>query len=86
MRFLTEPGDVVLDIFAGSNTTGSAAEGIERRWMAFEESREYIASSGFRFLRKGVGSETMRAIYDDLAAGRPVDLSPYVAPAQMRLR
>ncbi len=26
IRFLTEPGDLVLDIFAGSNTTGHVAE------------------------------------------------------------
>lgn len=86
IRFLTEPGDVVLDIFAGSNTTGFAAEGIERRWLAFEECREYVAASSFRFLRKEVNSETMQAIYGDITAGRAVDLSPFVAPAQMQLR
>jgi site-specific DNA-methyltransferase (cytosine-N4-specific) len=47
--FLTDPGDLVLDFFAGSNTTGAAAEAAGRRWMAFEASAEYLAASVFRF-------------------------------------
>jgi DNA modification methylase len=50
IQFLTEKGDTVLDIFAGSNTTGAAAEGLSRRWLAFELEREYLATSAFRFL------------------------------------
>lgn len=50
IKFLTEPGDVVLDIFAGSNATGEAAEALERRWMAFELDRKYLAASIFRFI------------------------------------
>jgi len=41
---------VRLDIFAGSNTTGSAAEKLDRRWMAFEKDRTYLAASAFRFV------------------------------------
>ena len=86
IRFLTDPGDVVLDIFAGSNTTGFAAEGVERRWLAFEECREYVAASSFRFLRKEVDTQTMQAIYSEITAGRSVDISGQAAPAQMQLR
>src|SRR5258708_4071458 len=50
INFLTEPGDVVLDFFAGSNTTGAAAEEAGRKWIAFERERHYLASSSFRFL------------------------------------
>ena len=50
IEFLTDPGDTVLDIFAGSNTTGSAAEKLDRRWMAFEKDRTYLAASIFRFV------------------------------------
>ena len=50
IRFLTTPGDTVLDIFAGSNTTGEVAELEGRRWLAFEERAEYVAASAFRFL------------------------------------
>jgi site-specific DNA-methyltransferase (cytosine-N4-specific) len=50
IEFLTDPGDTVLDTFAGSNTTGSAAEKLGRRWMAFEKDRTYLAASAFRFV------------------------------------
>lgn len=50
IEFLTDPGDTVLDIFAGSNTTGSAAEKLGRRWIAFEKDRAYLAASAFRFV------------------------------------
>ncbi|MGB3204415.1 MAG: DNA methyltransferase, partial [Crinalium sp.] len=45
----TEPGDLVLDPFAGSNTTGRVAETLERRWLAFELEENYIQASQFRF-------------------------------------
>jgi site-specific DNA-methyltransferase (cytosine-N4-specific) len=50
IKFLTEPGDLVVDIFSGSNTTGRAAEDLERQWIAIEERREYAALSAVRFL------------------------------------
>lgn len=33
---LTDVGNTVLDIFAGSNTTGAVAERLGRKWIAFE--------------------------------------------------
>lgn len=50
IRFLTEPGDLVVDIFAGSNTTGYVAEKEGRNWLAFEQIPEYLEASLFRFL------------------------------------
>jgi DNA modification methylase len=50
IQFLTDHGDTVLDIFAGSNTTGAAAEGLGRQWLAFEMEQSYLAASAFRFL------------------------------------
>ncbi len=41
--------DLVLDPFAGSNMTGHAAERLERKWLAFEISEEYLNGSRFRF-------------------------------------
>jgi len=49
IRFLTEPGDLVLDCFAGSNVTGRAAEDLARRWIAIEMSHDYLVTSRFRF-------------------------------------
>jgi DNA modification methylase len=49
IRFLTEPGDLVIDPFAGSNTTGEACEAEARRWIAVDHSEEYLDTSRFRF-------------------------------------
>jgi site-specific DNA-methyltransferase (cytosine-N4-specific) len=49
IEYLTDPGDLVVDIFAGSNTTGAVAERLGRRWLAFEEDREYLEGSRYRF-------------------------------------
>jgi hypothetical protein len=49
IRFLTDDGDLVLDPFAGSNTTGAAAEALGRRWLSVEPQAEYIAGSVGRF-------------------------------------
>ena len=50
INFLTDPGDLVVDIFAGSNTTGAVAERIGRKWLAFDTSLVYLQTSVFRFL------------------------------------
>ena len=49
INFLTEPGDVVLDFFAGSNTTGEVAERLNRHWLSFEINEEYVSNSLLRF-------------------------------------
>jgi hypothetical protein len=46
---LTEPGDLVLDPFAGSNTTGAVAEKLGRRWIAIEKDPTYAKDSELRF-------------------------------------
>lgn len=51
VQFLTDPGDLVLDPFAGSGTTGEAAEGLARRWLGFEANREYARGARGRFDR-----------------------------------
>ena len=49
LKLLTEEGDLVLDPFAGSNTTGATAETLGRRWIAVERVEEYLNASRFRF-------------------------------------
>jgi DNA modification methylase len=78
IKMLTDPDDLVLDIFAGSNTTGQVAQAERRTWLAFELSREYVAASAFRFLDKGVSKAEMRQIFDRIEAGQTVDLTRYV--------
>jgi len=45
----TDPGDLVLDPFAGSNTTGEVAQAMGRNYLAFESEKEYLEGSKFRF-------------------------------------
>ncbi len=49
IKFLTDPGDLVVDPFAGSNITGEVAERLERHWIAIEWVEEYLQASKFRF-------------------------------------
>jgi len=49
IKFLTDEDDIVIDPFAGSNTTGYVAEKLNRRWMAIELDESYIEGSILRF-------------------------------------
>jgi DNA modification methylase len=49
IRLLSDEGDVILDPFAGSNTTGAVAETLRRPWLAVEKVEEYLEGSRFRF-------------------------------------
>jgi site-specific DNA-methyltransferase (cytosine-N4-specific) len=72
IRMLTDPGDLVVDIFAGSNTTGMVAEAEGRKWLAFEQNREYVAGSVLRFLPKGISVARKKQIYVDVLDGAPI--------------
>lgn len=50
IRFLTNPGDLVIDPFAGSCVTGVVAENLKRQWVCCELSEEYLLGSRARFL------------------------------------
>jgi DNA modification methylase len=49
IKFLTKEGDLILDPFAGSNTTGAAAEKLGRSWISIEPQETYILGSRGRF-------------------------------------
>lgn len=49
IEMLTDPNDLVLDPFAGSNTTGTVAEALDRRWVGVEAERAYAEGSKGRF-------------------------------------
>lgn len=49
IKFLTDENDLVLDPFAGSNTTGFVAETLQRNWMSFEINENYLIGSKYRF-------------------------------------
>ena len=66
INFLTEPGDIVLDIFAGSNTTGAAAESVNRRWIAFEQNLSYLSASVFRFIDANESIDAAAKLFEKL--------------------
>ena len=49
ISFLTDEGDLVLDPFAGSNTTGATCEKLGRRWQAIERNKAYLLGSMGQF-------------------------------------
>jgi site-specific DNA-methyltransferase (cytosine-N4-specific) len=81
IEFLTQPEDVVLDIFAGSNTTGAAAEVRGRNWLAFELEQRYLAASAFRFLHE-TDEISVHEFYSNLSAS---STSEIVVPQELTL-
>jgi len=60
LKLLTNEGDIVIDPFAGSNTTGVVAEGLQRRWIAIERVPEYLEASRVRFEQSGSSEDSLR--------------------------
>ena len=63
--------DGYVDIFAGSNTTGKVAEDLDRRWISYDISREYVASSIFRFCDN---IDKAKEYYEKIVSGKDVVL------------
>lgn len=71
IELLTEENDLILDPFAGSNTTGYCAERLRRRWIAIEANEDYAYDSIIRFeepvcdlkleIVGNIGEESVRA-------------------------
>jgi site-specific DNA-methyltransferase (cytosine-N4-specific) len=75
IKMLTDPGDLVVDIFGGSNTTGQVAEALQRNWLSFELSAEYVAASAFRFLENNSAIDVLEKTYNDILNGKSLDLT-----------
>jgi site-specific DNA-methyltransferase (cytosine-N4-specific) len=74
INFLTKPGDVVLDPFAGSNATGEAAESLGRRWIGVELREDYVTGSRLRFGgEQGRTPATARPLPTNTALPTPAD-------------
>lgn len=56
VKFLTDPDDIVLDPFAGSNTTGWVAETLDRRWVSIDMDADYVEASVGRFQQDDTSS------------------------------
>ena len=49
IRMLTNPGDLVVDPFAGSCVTGAVAEALKRKWVCCELEEDYLHGAMARF-------------------------------------
>lgn len=83
IRLLTNPGDLVVDIFGGSSTTGQVAEGELRRWMTCDLSAEFVAAGIFRFL-PDIDEERARSFYTKIIDGESLDLRELVASPEQK--
>ncbi|MEW8522567.1 MAG: site-specific DNA-methyltransferase [Candidatus Thiodiazotropha endolucinida] len=54
IKFLTDPNDLVLDPYSGSNTTGHACEDLGRQWISVEPNTDYIRGSIGRFTQQHI--------------------------------
>lgn len=73
VEFLTDPGDLVADIFSGSNTTGYVAEQFGRKWISIEIDRNYAVLSAVRFMECW-DEQSLRAAVADLDEGKTLEL------------
>lgn len=73
----TRPGDVVLDPFFGTGTTGAVAKMLGRNWIGIERENDYIAAAEARLAR-------VRKVDDSaLATTTPKRAEPRVAFGQL---
>jgi DNA modification methylase len=65
IQFLTDCDELVMDPFAGSNTTGAVAEELERSWICVEAHRPYTEGSKGRFISEKDGEPTAVEVEGD---------------------
>lgn len=61
IKFLTEPGDVVLDPFGGSCVTGEVAESLHRQWICCEMEEDYLKGATGRFINQAPSKNRKRS-------------------------
>ena len=73
IKYLTEPNDLVIDIFAGSNTCGQATKILQRRWISYDLDQQYVAASAFRFLDNPTPEQT-QSVFDTIMGGEQIKI------------
>jgi DNA modification methylase len=54
IELLTHPGDLVIDPFVGSCTTGYVAESLDRIWLCIDQVEEYLKGGMLRFSNENI--------------------------------
>ena len=57
IRMLTDPGNLIIDPFAGSCVTGEVAERLHRKWICIEIVEEYLTGARGRFDQQGADGQ-----------------------------
>lgn len=70
VKFLTDVGDTVVDIFGGSGTTGEVSEQLGRKWKTVDLELAYVKASAFRFVGDRTDTE-VAAMVKRLSLGQP---------------
>lgn len=78
IRFLTDPGDIVVDIFSGSNTTGKTCENLGREWLSIEDRRDYAALSVVRFTDDDLEPDLLRSLVEEIENGLCYEIPSHV--------
>ena len=67
----SNPGDVVLDPFFGTGTTGAVAKALDRKWIGIERDRSYIEAAEIRLSKvRPVAPEDLQTLTPKRAAPR----------------
>ena len=69
VEFLTDPEDLVVDPFGGSNVTGAVCETLKRRWISSELNTDYVEGSLSRFV--SADEATDGAVMPQISASQP---------------
>jgi site-specific DNA-methyltransferase (cytosine-N4-specific) len=79
VRMLTDPGDLVVDPFAGSCVTGEVCERLQRRWVCIELEESYVEGALGRF-QTPVTLEAAQLIDVDAAEVQAAESAYYRIP------
>ncbi len=75
MRMLSDPGDLVVDPFAGSCVTGEVGERLKRHWLCYETTKEYLEGALGRFVQVPPKAPPARADRRDAVPTLPAGLN-----------
>jgi adenine-specific DNA-methyltransferase len=88
IHIASDPGDVVMDFFAGSGTTAAVAHKMGRQWIAVERSRKTVANYALHRLTKVVEGEDPGGISREVSwkgggAFSVLQVDPWSPPGDM---
>ncbi|MCY3894539.1 MAG: site-specific DNA-methyltransferase [Acidimicrobiaceae bacterium] len=69
IHIATNPGDIVLDCFAGSGTTAAVAQKMGRRWLAIERAQSTVDTFLYPRLRSVVDGEDAGGVTEAVGCG-----------------